>query len=189
MKILYVSQYFPPEMGAPAARAAELSRHWAKSGHDISVLTGFPNHPTGVIPPEYRSRARRMVARVIAIVAFGAVVACGTRTKHDYKALCDQQCACEACTVDDCIADRSRLGDENAARGCAAEWTAIEACETAEGGSRCEHAAGMVQFMPQDKCRPPGTILHGPALSLLFSSGEFRRECRCLTVRVAASVN
>ena len=50
-------------MGAPAARAAELSRHWAKAGHDVSVLTGFPNHPTGVIPPEYRSRARRMVSR------------------------------------------------------------------------------------------------------------------------------
>ena len=63
MKILYVSQYFPPEMGAPAARAAELSRHWAKAGHDVSVLTGFPNHPTGVIPREYRSRARRLVAR------------------------------------------------------------------------------------------------------------------------------
>ena len=63
MKILYVSQYFPPEMGAPAARAAELSRYWAKTGHDVSVLTGFPNHPTGVIPPEYRSRVRGMVAR------------------------------------------------------------------------------------------------------------------------------
>lgn len=63
MKILYVSQYFPPEMGAPAARAAELSRHWANSGHDVSVLTGFPNHPTGVIPPEYRKRAQRLVAR------------------------------------------------------------------------------------------------------------------------------
>jgi glycosyltransferase involved in cell wall biosynthesis len=63
VKILYVSQYFPPEMGAPAARAAELSRHWANSGHDVSVLTGFPNHPTGVIPPEYRKRAQRLVAR------------------------------------------------------------------------------------------------------------------------------
>ncbi len=56
MKILYVSQYFPPEMGAPAARAAELSRHWARMGHDVTVLTGFPNHPTGVVPAEWRSR-------------------------------------------------------------------------------------------------------------------------------------
>jgi len=62
MKILYVSQYFPPEMGAPAARAVELSRHWAAAGHDVTVLTGFPNHPTGVVPPEYRDKFRRLIA-------------------------------------------------------------------------------------------------------------------------------
>ncbi len=61
MKILYISQYFPPEMGAPAARAAELSRHWAASGHDVTVLTGFPNHPTGVVPPAYRDKIRRLL--------------------------------------------------------------------------------------------------------------------------------
>jgi len=61
VKILYVSQYFPPEMGAPAARAAELARHWAEAGHDVSVLTGFPNHPTGVVPEEWRPRLRRLV--------------------------------------------------------------------------------------------------------------------------------
>ena len=60
MKILYVSQYFPPEMGAPAARVAELSRHWARMGHDVTVLTGFPNHPTGVVPEEWRSRLHRL---------------------------------------------------------------------------------------------------------------------------------
>lgn len=63
MKILYISQYFPPEMGAPAARAAELSRHWANAGHDVAVLTGFPNHPTGVIPCEYRNKFRHLVSR------------------------------------------------------------------------------------------------------------------------------
>jgi colanic acid biosynthesis glycosyl transferase WcaI len=62
MKILYVSQYFPPEMGAPAARAAELSRHWVSAGHEVTVLTGFPNHPTGVVPPEYRAKFRRLVS-------------------------------------------------------------------------------------------------------------------------------
>ena len=54
MKILYLSQYFPPEMGAPAARVHELSREWVRLGHEVTVLTGFPNHPTGVVPPEYR---------------------------------------------------------------------------------------------------------------------------------------
>jgi glycosyltransferase involved in cell wall biosynthesis len=63
MKILYVSQYFPPEMGAPAARAVELSRHWAAAGHEVTVLTGFPNHPTGQVPPEYRDKFRRLVVR------------------------------------------------------------------------------------------------------------------------------
>lgn len=63
MKILYVSQYFPPEMGAPAARVSELSRHWVHAGHEVTVLTGFPNHPDGVIKPEYRGRFRRIVFR------------------------------------------------------------------------------------------------------------------------------
>jgi glycosyltransferase involved in cell wall biosynthesis len=61
VKILYISQYFPPEMGAPAARASELAQHWAQAGHEVSVLTGFPNHPTGVVPPEWRARLRRLV--------------------------------------------------------------------------------------------------------------------------------
>jgi len=63
LKILYISQYFPPEMGAPAARAAELSRHWMKAGHEVTILTGFPNHPTGKIPREYKSRFRRLVVK------------------------------------------------------------------------------------------------------------------------------
>jgi glycosyltransferase involved in cell wall biosynthesis len=63
VKILYVSQYFPPEMGAPAARVAELSRYWAQDGQEVTVLTGFPNHPTGVVPAEYRRKFRRLVAR------------------------------------------------------------------------------------------------------------------------------
>jgi colanic acid biosynthesis glycosyl transferase WcaI len=63
MKILYISQYFPPEMGAPSARAEELSQHWASAGHDVTVLTGFPNHPTGVVPAEYRGKFRQLVVR------------------------------------------------------------------------------------------------------------------------------
>src|SRR5580704_11870259 len=61
MKILYLSQYFPPEMGAPAGRAAELSRLWAEDGHEVTVLTGFPNHPTGIVPPRCRRKLRQLV--------------------------------------------------------------------------------------------------------------------------------
>jgi glycosyltransferase involved in cell wall biosynthesis len=45
---------------APTARAAELAKHWASTGHAPTVLTGFPNHPTGRVPPEWRSRFHRL---------------------------------------------------------------------------------------------------------------------------------
>jgi len=61
VKILYVSQYFPPEMGAPSARASELARHWSRAGHEVSILTGFPNHPTGVVPEAWKPRLRRLI--------------------------------------------------------------------------------------------------------------------------------
>jgi colanic acid biosynthesis glycosyl transferase WcaI len=54
MRILYVSQYFPPEMGAPAARVHELSREWVRAGHEVTVLTAFAHHPTGVKAPRDR---------------------------------------------------------------------------------------------------------------------------------------
>ena len=63
MKILYVSQYFSPEMGAPSARVHELSKHWVQAGHQVTVLTGFPNHPTGVVHSEYRRKMRRLISR------------------------------------------------------------------------------------------------------------------------------
>ena len=47
-------------MGAPAARADELSRHWERMGHGVTVLTGFPNHPTGIVPELWRTRLREL---------------------------------------------------------------------------------------------------------------------------------
>lgn len=54
LRILFLSQYFPPEMGAPSARTFELSRKWVKNEAHVTVITGFPHHPTGVIPNEYK---------------------------------------------------------------------------------------------------------------------------------------
>ena len=60
MRIAYLCQYFPPEIGAPAARVSEMSQAWADQGHDVTVITGLPNHPTGEIPAAYRGiRFRR----------------------------------------------------------------------------------------------------------------------------------
>jgi glycosyltransferase involved in cell wall biosynthesis len=54
VRIAYLCQYFVPEIGAPSARVSELSREWAALGHGVTVITGIPNHPTGVVPPDYR---------------------------------------------------------------------------------------------------------------------------------------
>ena len=43
-------------MGAPSARTFEHARRWVELGHDVTVVTGFPNHPTGIIRPEYRGQ-------------------------------------------------------------------------------------------------------------------------------------
>lgn len=63
MRILYVTQYFPPEQGAPQVRIPELMRHLIALGHDVTILTAMPNYPTGRIFPEYRGRWR-MVEQV-----------------------------------------------------------------------------------------------------------------------------
>jgi glycosyltransferase involved in cell wall biosynthesis len=57
VRITLVSHYFWPEMGAPSARLLELGRSWAARGHDVTVVTNFPNHPTGVIPEDYRGKS------------------------------------------------------------------------------------------------------------------------------------
>src|ERR1700728_2340837 len=63
MRILVVTHYFPPETGAPQARLSGLAAAWAADGDDVTVLTGMPNHPTGVIAPEYRGAVRRRERR------------------------------------------------------------------------------------------------------------------------------
>jgi glycosyltransferase involved in cell wall biosynthesis len=57
LRIALVSHYFWPELGAPSARLLEMGRAWAALGHQVTVVTNFPNHPTGVIPMAYRGRS------------------------------------------------------------------------------------------------------------------------------------
>jgi glycosyltransferase involved in cell wall biosynthesis len=63
MRTLIVSHYFPPETGAPQARLSALAAAWAAGGDEVTVLTGMPNHPTGVLPPQYRHAIRRRERR------------------------------------------------------------------------------------------------------------------------------
>ena len=56
LHIGYLTHYFHPEPGAPAARAFDLGRFWVALGHRVSALTTLPNHPEGRIRPDYRGR-------------------------------------------------------------------------------------------------------------------------------------
>jgi len=47
MKILYVTQYYPPEYVSSANRAGQLSAQFAGSNNSVVVLTTYPNHPAG----------------------------------------------------------------------------------------------------------------------------------------------
>lgn len=55
--ILYLTPYYPPEVGAPQARISEMAKRLVQAGHRVTVLTTRPNYPTGVVPPEYRTGA------------------------------------------------------------------------------------------------------------------------------------
>lgn len=59
LDILVVSQFFSPEMGAPAARFHDFGRLLVDRGHRMRIITGFPNSPSGVVPDDYRGRLRQ----------------------------------------------------------------------------------------------------------------------------------
>ena len=49
MKIIILTQYYLPEIGAPQARLSELAKHFSKLGNEVTILTAMPNYPTGYI--------------------------------------------------------------------------------------------------------------------------------------------
>ncbi|MBK6836453.1 MAG: glycosyltransferase family 4 protein [Bacteroidetes bacterium] len=53
MKLLILTQYFPPEVGAPQNRLFELAVRLKKAGVDVSVLTAMPNYPQMKIHEAY----------------------------------------------------------------------------------------------------------------------------------------
>lgn len=56
MRILYLSQYFPPEVGATQTRAYEMAYGLVQAGHYVTMIAEVPNHPGGIIPPEYQGK-------------------------------------------------------------------------------------------------------------------------------------
>lgn len=55
MKILVVCQYFHPE----AFQINDICRELVKAGDQVTVLTGLPNYPSGIVPEAYRHGRNR----------------------------------------------------------------------------------------------------------------------------------
>lgn len=55
-RILILTQYFPPETGAPQNRLSYLARYLHQSGIPVTVCTAMPNYPQMRIHEEFRGR-------------------------------------------------------------------------------------------------------------------------------------
>ena len=66
MRVLILTQYYSPE---PHPKGAELAHGLRLLGHEVSVVTGFPNYPSGVLYDGYRlGLARREIIDGVPVV-------------------------------------------------------------------------------------------------------------------------
>lgn len=73
MNILFLSDNFPPEHNAAAARVHERACYWIRSGHRVTVLTCVPNFPEGAVFAGYENRRQvewRDGIRVVRVKTF-----------------------------------------------------------------------------------------------------------------------
>lgn len=58
MKIVLVSQWYPPEQAPIGYMIRDLAQALVTRGYEVTVITGFPNHPSGVVFGGYRKKWR-----------------------------------------------------------------------------------------------------------------------------------
>lgn len=56
MKILFLTDNFPPEVNAPATRTYDHCQEWVKLGLEVTVITCAPNFPQGKVYAGYKNR-------------------------------------------------------------------------------------------------------------------------------------
>jgi glycosyltransferase involved in cell wall biosynthesis len=74
LKLLFLTDNFPPEVNAPATRTFEHCVEWVKSGIDVTVITCFPNFPEGKLFEGYHNRLCQVEnidgIRVVRVITF-----------------------------------------------------------------------------------------------------------------------
>ncbi len=56
MKITILTQYFPPEVGAPQNRLFELAVRLQQQGNEVTILTAMPNYPQMIVHKGYKGK-------------------------------------------------------------------------------------------------------------------------------------
>lgn len=56
MRVLFLTDNFPPEVNAPASRTYDHVKEWVKSGHSVTVITCVPNFPKGRVYEGYSNK-------------------------------------------------------------------------------------------------------------------------------------
>lgn len=85
MKILFLTQYFPPEIGAPQNRLHDLGVRLKHLGVDVEVLTAMPNYPKMEVHPEYKNK-RYLKEEISGITVYRAWIYV-TKSKGVFKRL------------------------------------------------------------------------------------------------------
>lgn len=60
MRILFLTENFPPETNAAATRVYERACYWASWGHEVTILTCAPNFPHGKLFDGYKNHWRKV---------------------------------------------------------------------------------------------------------------------------------
>jgi colanic acid biosynthesis glycosyl transferase WcaI len=58
MNVLLICHVFPPEHAPTGVNFSELAEDLSKSGHNVTILTGWPSHPEGTLYPGWKSKFR-----------------------------------------------------------------------------------------------------------------------------------
>jgi len=56
MRVLFITENFPPETNAAATRIFERALYWVKDGHDVTVITSAPNFPQGKLHDGWKNK-------------------------------------------------------------------------------------------------------------------------------------